>query len=317
MSLHISIWVFLEHLKINQELYYWNMEQWMMANCIFAISLTGMQLYTLSFINICLELCVTTWCEGLTHLKRPWCWERLRVGEGDNRGWDGRMTSPTQQTWLWVDTGSWRRTGRPGVLRFMGSQRVGHDWAAELNWLMCNHQVWAHEKASSLTLKSDYLTNINPQPLTNLIFPSRKQKYQTLLSYISNVFFFNWRIMASQYCVDFCHTITWISFKYTYVPPSWTSLPSPNPLGPHTARGWAPCVHTVAFPWLSILHMVVYVCPCYSLNPSHPLRPPLCSKSVLYVCDSIPALANERIKKLWYIIYNGLSLTHKKGTHLS
>ena len=78
---------------------------------------------------------LATWCKGLTHLKRPWCWERFRAGgEGDNRGWDGWMASPTLWTWVWVDSRSWWRTGRPGVLRFMGSRRVGHNWATELNW---------------------------------------------------------------------------------------------------------------------------------------------------------------------------------------
>ena len=62
-----------------------------------------------------------------------WCWEGLGTGgEGDNRGWDGWMASPTQWTWVWVNSRSWWWTGRPGVLRFMGSQRVGHDWATEL-----------------------------------------------------------------------------------------------------------------------------------------------------------------------------------------
>ena len=78
---------------------------------------------------------LSTWCEELTHWKRPWCWERLRVGgEGDHRGWAGWMASPTQWTWVWVNSGSWWWTGRPGVLQFMGSQRVRHDWATELNW---------------------------------------------------------------------------------------------------------------------------------------------------------------------------------------
>ena len=73
--------------------------------------------------------------EELTHWKRLWCWEGLRAGgEGDDRGWDGWMASPTQWTWVWVNSGSWWWTGRPGVLQFMGSQRVGHDWATELNW---------------------------------------------------------------------------------------------------------------------------------------------------------------------------------------
>ena len=76
-----------------------------------------------------------TWCEELTHWKRLWCWERLRAGgAGDDRGRDGWMASSTHWTWVWVDSRSWWWTGKPGVLRFMGSQRVGHDWAAELNW---------------------------------------------------------------------------------------------------------------------------------------------------------------------------------------
>ena len=78
---------------------------------------------------------LATWCEELTHLKRPWCWERLRAGgEGDDRGWDGWMASSTQWTWVWVDSGNWWWTGRPGTLWFMGSQRVRNNWATELNW---------------------------------------------------------------------------------------------------------------------------------------------------------------------------------------
>ena len=78
---------------------------------------------------------LATWCKELTHLKRPWCWERLRAGgEGDDSGWDGWMASLTQWTWVCVDSGSWWWTGRPGMLWFMGSRRVRHDWATELNW---------------------------------------------------------------------------------------------------------------------------------------------------------------------------------------
>ena len=72
----------------------------------------------------------------LTHLKRPWCWERLKAeGEGDDRGWGGWMASLTWWTWVWVDSGSWWWTGKPGELQFMGSQRVRHDWVTELNWM--------------------------------------------------------------------------------------------------------------------------------------------------------------------------------------
>ena len=68
-------------------------------------------------------------------LERPWCWEGLGAGgEGDDRGWDGWLASPTRWTWVWVNSRSWWWIGRPGVLWFMGSQRVRHDWATELNW---------------------------------------------------------------------------------------------------------------------------------------------------------------------------------------
>ena len=78
---------------------------------------------------------LATVCEELTHWKRLCCWEGLGAGgEGDDRGWDGWMASPSRWTWVWVNSGSWWWTGRPGMLRFMGSQRVGHDWVTKLNW---------------------------------------------------------------------------------------------------------------------------------------------------------------------------------------
>ena len=75
-----------------------------------------------------------TWCEELTHLKRPWCWERLKAGEGRDRGWDDWMASPTRWTWVWASSGGWWWTGRSDILQSMGSQRVIHDWATKLNW---------------------------------------------------------------------------------------------------------------------------------------------------------------------------------------
>ena len=66
-------------------------------------------------------------------LEKNLSWERLRAGgEGDDRGWDGWMASPTQWTWVLVNSRSWWWTGRPGMLRFMGWQRVGHNWVTEL-----------------------------------------------------------------------------------------------------------------------------------------------------------------------------------------
>ena len=70
---------------------------------------------------------LATWREGPTHWKRPWGWERLRAGgEGDRRGWDGWVASPTQWTWVWASS-----TGKPGVLQSVGWQRIGHNWATE------------------------------------------------------------------------------------------------------------------------------------------------------------------------------------------
>ena len=78
---------------------------------------------------------LATWWEELIHLKRPWCWERLKAGgEGDNR--DGWIASLTQWTWVWASSGSWWWIGKPGVLQSMGSQRVGHDWVT--NWTEIN-----------------------------------------------------------------------------------------------------------------------------------------------------------------------------------
>ena len=115
----------------------------------------------------------------------PWCWERLRAGgegddrgeEGDDRGWDGWMASPTQWTWVWVDSGSWWWTVRPGMLQLMGSQRVGwlSNWT-ELNWTayeLCDlgqvpftslswkmedyHTIHINTSTSTLCLNSDHL----------------------------------------------------------------------------------------------------------------------------------------------------------------
>ena len=87
----------------------------------------------------CNSSTLATSCEELTHWKRLWCWEGLGAGgEGDDRGWDGWVASLTRWTWVSVNSGSWWWTGRPGVLRFMGSQRVGHDWATDLIWLLVN-----------------------------------------------------------------------------------------------------------------------------------------------------------------------------------
>ena len=61
--------------------------------------------------------------------------------EKGTTGWDGWMASLTRWTWVWVNSGSWWWTGRPGMLRFMGSKRVGHDWTTDLNWSDLNENL--------------------------------------------------------------------------------------------------------------------------------------------------------------------------------
>ena len=108
---------------------------------------------------------LATSCEELTHWKRPWCWEVLGAGgEGDDRGWDGWMASPTWWTWVWVNSGSWWWTGRPGVLGFIGSQRVGHDWATKLNWTeFTYHIIHSSEVYSSVVFSLFTAMQLSPQ----------------------------------------------------------------------------------------------------------------------------------------------------------
>ena len=104
---------------------------------------------------------LATWCEELTHWKRPWCWERLRAGgERDDRRWDGWMASLTQWTWVWVASWSWCWTGRCNVLWFMGSQRIRHDWVTELNWteLKWNENLLNEKDHCALTLVCGFLS---------------------------------------------------------------------------------------------------------------------------------------------------------------
>ena len=84
---------------------------------------------------------LATWCEELTHWKRPRCWARLRAGgEGDDRGWDGWIASLTQWTWAWASSGSWWWTGKPGVLQSMGHKEL--DTTERLNWIWLKISIY-------------------------------------------------------------------------------------------------------------------------------------------------------------------------------
>ena len=148
------------------------------------------------------------------------CWERLRAGEVDDRGWDGWMVTPTQWTWVWLESGSWWWTGRPGVLRFMELQRVAHEWATELNWTEQNRHataaasfvsdsVWPHRRQPTRLLCSQDSLGKNTavgchfllqqdrhnelQSLRNICFASLDFNFQNLYN---SLFLSEWNLLS-------------------------------------------------------------------------------------------------------------------------
>ena len=123
--------------------------------------------------------------------ERPWCWERLKAGgEGDDREWDSQMASPTQWTWVWVNSRSGWWTGWPGVLHSMGWQRVRYNWVTELNWMETKNAVFllseinwsrisvSHNSQDSqlIQLSSiDYFINRKMRPILSKWLPSVRQ----------------------------------------------------------------------------------------------------------------------------------------------
>ena len=93
----------------------------------------------------------------LSEKTRPWCWERLKSrGEGYDRGQDGWMVSLTQRTWVWASSGRWWRTGKPGVLQSMGSQRVEHNWVTEQQCSWVGERRWGLVTSIGVSLRLIY-----------------------------------------------------------------------------------------------------------------------------------------------------------------
>ena len=107
---------------------------------------------------------LATSCEELTHWKRLWCWEGLGAGgEGNDRGWDSWMTSLTRNMWVWLNSVSWWWTGRPGVLRFMGSQSQTW-WVTELSWTEWSSGFPTFFNLHlNLAIKSSWWATVSPQ----------------------------------------------------------------------------------------------------------------------------------------------------------
>ena len=123
-------------------------------------------------------------------LEKPWCWEELGAGgEGDDRGWNGWMASATRWTWVWVNSGSWWWTGRPGVLRLMGSQRVRHDWATELTDLYNSlHLLVPNHPGLFLLHHPSSLATINRAMVTveqSVLYVSESVSVLSIASFVS------------------------------------------------------------------------------------------------------------------------------------
>ena len=152
---------------------------------------------------------LATWYKELTHWKRPWCWEKLRAGgEGDDRGWGGWMASLTRWTWVWASSGRWWWMGRPRVLQSIGSQRVRHDSATELN--LFSNKVYF--------LKACVLMCITPHPPHPT--PMLTRSYTFLLVLFLSILYF---CCCSEWGLYF-QCIFWLLFanvKITYVLLYW------------------------------------------------------------------------------------------------
>ena len=115
-------------------------------------------------------------------LSRIKSWLIWKIKKGVGYGWDGWMASPTWWTRVWVNSGSWWWTGRPGVLQFMESQRVGHDWATELNWpnnynlnirkinIGVTRRTWRETSKNSLTVCFQICVSILNRMFSNCCF---------------------------------------------------------------------------------------------------------------------------------------------------
>ena len=170
---------------------------------------------------------LTTWCKELTHLKRPWCWERLKVGEEGNRGWDGWMVSLSQWRWVSVNSRGWWWTGKPGVLQSMGLQRVGPKCVTELNWnerkvyKFQEHFFSLHLGLSATSHKA------NSFPLQNIPFFQLEEKsiLQVLFFLapswvlLPTFSFFIQMLWANYFCCYFKLplSISWLCFYESYV----------------------------------------------------------------------------------------------------
>ena len=124
--------------------------------------------------------------------KRPRSWEKLKAGgEGEDRTWDGWMASLTQCTWVWANSGRSWRTGKPGVLQSMGSQRVRHNWVTELKWT--EGSLACYSPKESQRVRHDWETELNFSPGSRVAY-SQAQSFPSLI--------YGWKDPMCNSCTD-------------------------------------------------------------------------------------------------------------------
>ena len=128
----------------------------------------------------------------------------------DDRVWVSWMASPTQWTWVCVNFGSWWWAGRPGVLCFMGLQRIRHDWVTELNWYIISESESCSVVSDSLQLYSPWnssgqSTGVGSRFLLQGIFQSRDW---TQVSHTAGRFFTSWAIREAHIMSSFQQKLT-------------------------------------------------------------------------------------------------------------
>ena len=178
---------------------------------------------------------LATSCEELTHWKRLWCWEGLGAGgEGDDRGWDGWMGSLTWWTWVWVNSGSWWRTGRPGCDSW---GRKESDTTEQLNWTEEAFKIFSClDNRMRISRDRVSMLVVLKAPRVNLVYRletprgwNTKQNTRRLFS--------NNHCSDNHVCLShvwLCVTLRTIGFpRQGY----WSVLPFPSPSGNHIAMG--------------------------------------------------------------------------------
>ena len=179
-------------------------------------------------------------------------WERLKVGrEGDNRGWDGWMASPTPWTWVWASSRSWWWTGRPGMLQSMGLQKIGHNWVTKLD----------------ITEQLNWTTS-----LWNLVEKIGLSSGQSFCGFITNSYIPGYQVSADSWFLDLNASV-WHHLGAGLITPqiffyNTESFPSESPgtsvtnLKKLTCLGWPPKTHWCPIPevlsWETHCHYQIF-----------------------------------------------------------